>query len=126
MPSHCGLSLWAGPKVEATSTTVGLGGLSADARPVLGAADKDTSIVTWTVQADAHLEGDADALAGAVEGRAAAVAAVDGGVDLHAQQLAAAVHVRRNLDAADHAGGDRLAVAPDGIAARESRHVVIG
>ena len=71
-----------------------------------------------------YLEGDADALAGAVEGRPAAVAAVDGGVDLHAQQLAAAVHVRRHLDAADHTGGDRLAVPSDGVAAQASRSTV--
>ena len=51
----------------------------------------------------AHLKGDADAFAGIVERRAAAVAAVDRGIDLHRQQLRAAVRIRRHLYPAHHA-----------------------
>ena len=47
---------------------------------------------------EARLKRDADALAVVVEGRAAAVAAVDGGVYLHAQQVSVAVHVVCYLD----------------------------
>ncbi len=42
---------------------------------------------------ETHLKRDADTLAGVVERRAAAVAAVDGGVDLDRKQLRAAVRV---------------------------------
>lgn len=40
---------------------------------------------------------------------------VDGGVDLHAQQLGAAVHVGGDLDAADHTAGHALAVPANGV-----------
>lgn len=50
-----------------------------------------------------YLKGNSDALALAIEGRATGVAAVDGGVYLHAQQLAAAMHVAGHLYATDHA-----------------------
>jgi hypothetical protein len=43
------------------------------------------------------------------------VRTVDGGVDLHAQQLGAAVHVGGHLDAGHHAAGHALGVPADRV-----------
>mmetsp|Transcript_35789 Transcript_35789/g.90258 ORF Transcript_35789/g.90258 Transcript_35789/m.90258 type:complete len:269 (+) Transcript_35789:557-1363(+) len=60
-----------------------------------------------------RLKRDADALADVVEGGAAAVATVDGRVDLDAKQLRRAVHVGGHLDAGHHALRHRHGVAPN-------------
>lgn len=62
------------------------------------------------------LEGDADAFAARVEDGPAAVARVDRGVDLDAEQLGRAVRVGQDLDARDDAARDRDGVAADRVA----------
>mmetsp|Transcript_31534 Transcript_31534/g.99133 ORF Transcript_31534/g.99133 Transcript_31534/m.99133 type:complete len:541 (-) Transcript_31534:51-1673(-) len=57
------------------------------------------------------LEGDADHVTVGVEGGPAAVARVDGGVDLHREQVGARVGVPLDLDARDDALRDRDALA---------------
>jgi len=67
-----------------------------------------------------RLERNADAFAGIVERRAAAVAAVDGGVDLDREQLCAAVGVRRDFDPANHAWADARPTVSSGQGIRQS------
>eukprot|EP00962_Isochrysis_galbana_P028011 scaffold8831_cov135-Isochrysis_galbana.AAC.5 len=70
-----------------------------------------------------HLECDSNDLTVNIERRPARVARVDGGVDLHREQVGARVGVPLDLDARDDALRDRDALPTLGVA--DHRHLVL-